>query len=184
MMPLLLSIRIERNNGCRQAFTLIEMVVMMSIFTAASISSITILNHLAIISKSTTSHCLLVREVHRLATQLRDEVHRCEFTTLESNGRKLKLAFTDGSTSEFELGDVGVTYRHFPAMSDDPTANKAMAFNERFAIEPHGDWRFIVNDGDAMVSLLLRPAIGARAQWQIDAAIAIERKEVAAQDEE
>ena len=172
MMPIRLTIFRRSRDDCRSAFSLIEMVVMMSIFTAASMTSLSILNHLVTISRKTTSHCLVVREVQRLAEKLRDDVHGCAVATVEADGAKLVLTFANEASSEFELSDQGVVYRAKPLTSVTAVASGTQAVNDLFMIEPNANWKFKLNETERMVSLLLRPASGARPMWQIDAAVA------------
>jgi hypothetical protein len=180
-----MSVNFMRGYSPRGAFTLIEMMVMMSIFTAASMTSLSILNHLAKVTKKTTSHNLMIGEVQRLSEQLRNEVHRCQTAEVESNGSKLSLAFADGSRSEFVLRDVGVVFQSRPAENPGNAAEEKPTINDLFMIEPDPSWQFSSDESDGMVSLLLRSASVARSSWQIDAAVSLdERKGVDSDDEQ
>jgi type II secretory pathway pseudopilin PulG len=144
------------------AFTLIEALVMIALLTAATTVSLSLLSHLVKITDKTTKQSLTIREVARLADRLRDETHRSQVATLERDAMKLVLASPDGRKSEFELRADGVIFRSQQGMA---------VANDRFQIEPNAAWRFIKQEQESFVSLVLRPASGDREEWRIDARV-------------
>lgn len=159
----------------RRGFTVIEMVTVCVLFSAAMAMSLSILNHLVQITQATTVHGLLVRELDRCAASLRESVHDCQEATVADEGRTLSLLFADGRRHQFSLTEQGMSFQATGAIDRD-SASGAASHADVFLIAPTESARFFMDDARRVVRLLVREQTRARPRIQVEAAIPTTRE--------
>jgi len=148
--------KFNRRNG----FTLIEMVLMLSLLSMTTAASLTIVDRLTKLSKQTQDSLRTDREVLRFAKDLRSLAHQSLEYELSSDGRSVTFQWKDETRVEIELQADGVGIEN---------TNGEKFSRERYELKIDESTAFAV-DG-AMLSITIGKSSGMAGNIQIDAAM-------------
>ena len=167
----------------RSGVSMVEMVSVLVLFSAAMAVSLSILQRLVTITTRTTTRSLALRETDRFAAIFRADAHTCERVEVSDDGRKLTMLFTGGEQRVFECNDTSIAYQVVAPKSPDSVAANQVLKLDAFLLLPGAKAVFKDDPETQMVTLLLFEETPATPRIQIDAAVAIQDAQEAKNDD-
>lgn len=167
----------------RSAFSLIEMVSVLVLFTAAMAISLSIMQRLVAITRNTTTRTLALREANRFSAIFRADAHNCQRVEISKDGHKLIMVLAGGEQSAFECSESSIAYQLVAPKSHDLVAADQVKRSDAFLLPLGAKARFREDQAAQLVSLLLFDETPATPRIQIDAAILPQGAEEATRDD-